>query len=103
MLPGWTPLTKFAKAQGVREQTMRRRLLVLNREHGGIVRTFSTKGKPRKYWVRVDRLKKMLDRVPEDQEFDLAALFERVRILENRVEALKKTHKQLKEQANRGM
>lgn len=98
MLPGWVPLSKVAADAGVDPKTMRRRLLALDHAAGGgLVRSFHRRGKPRKYWVRLDRLKVALEHTPEEtQEAQVEWLEARVQKVENRVEALKNAHKSLK-------
>jgi predicted transcriptional regulator len=95
------PLSKVAKDAGVEPGTMRRRLLALDHAAGGgIVRSFHRRGKARKYWVHPERLRAALERDPDAREAELSWLTDEVRILKNRVEALKKAHKALKAQVN---
>lgn len=97
MLPGWIPLAAFARERGVPPKTMRRRLLALDHaEGGGLLRSFHRSGRPRKYWVHPERVRKALEADPDAREAELDWLASRVEKLEQSCAVLKKAHRELK-------
>lgn len=100
MLHGWIGLAKFARAQGLEPQTLRRWAIALNNERGDLLLSKHTKGRPRKYWVHPQRLKAALEADPEAKAAERELTEQRLTNVENRLEALKKAHKATKAQVN---
>jgi aryl-alcohol dehydrogenase-like predicted oxidoreductase len=100
MLPGWVSLAAFARERGVPPRTMRRWAVALDHEAGGgLVRSLHRRGRrPRKYWVNPERLKAALERDPDAKEAERDFQESRLTKNEEKLEALKKAHKALKEQ-----
>lgn len=97
---GWLELAKHARETGISERTLRRRLTALHqRLGGGVLRAYSAPGASvRKWWFNPTALQAALERDPEETEVALGEQRVRIEELEEKVNALRQSHKSLKRQ-----
>jgi hypothetical protein len=100
-LKGWLPLAETARAAGVSERTMRRRMVALHQKlDGGVLRSYNLKGKTRKWFVNPQALLAGVEDDPDEAERGLGEHLLRIEELEKRLDALRQSHNALKRKTN---